>query len=621
MDNFGSKSTAVWVAMLSFAAMANAQTFTTLTSFTGGTSGRTPSPVPLTKGTDGNLYGTTWDGGAIGVGTFYSITPAGVLTILYSFTRNDGLTSEGGLLQATDGNFYGTNTLSGTHSQGTVFKITPTGTSTTLYNFGSATTDGYYPNGALVQGTDGNFYGMTEDGGAGSFGTIFKVTPGGTYTTLYSFTGPDGESPIGGLIQGTDGNFYGTCSQGGKNFGTVFRITPSGTLTTIHTFAGTSADGGSPRAPLIQANDGNFYGTDNKGVFKMTPAGTLTLLSDFTTNTSLNGGPYSALIQANDGNLYGTSNGGGANVDGFIFRVTLSGAATNLHSFNASTEGLGPYGVVQANDGNLYGVLTQGGANGDGTVYKLTLAAASSQAPTIASGGIVPVDGTTGTIEPGEWVSIYGTNLASATATWNGDFPVSLGGTGVTINGKQAYLWYVSPGQINLQAPDDTATGTVAVVVATSAGSATATVNLAQFAPSFLLLDAKHVTGIILRSNGSGAYDGGTYDIIGPTGSSLGYPTVAAKAGDTVELYALGLGGTTPVEPAGKAFSGAASTVDPVTVLVNNKTVVPLFAGLTGAGLYQLNLTIPSGLGTGDVPLQVTVGGVQTQAGVVISLQ
>src|SRR5580658_3658181 len=151
-----SKSTEVCAAILLFAAVAmpvHAQTFTTLASFTGGTSGRTPSPVPLTRGTDGNLYGTTWNGGAIGVGTFYKITPAGALTILYSFTRTDGLTFEGGLIQASDGNFYGTNTLSGTHSEGTVFRITPNGSLTTLYNIGSAPTDGSYPNGALVQGT------------------------------------------------------------------------------------------------------------------------------------------------------------------------------------------------------------------------------------------------------------------------------------------------------------------------------------------------------------------------------------------------------------------------------------------------------------------------------------
>jgi uncharacterized protein (TIGR03437 family) len=233
----------------------------------------------------------------------------------------------------------------------------------------------------------------------------------------------------------------------------------------------------------------------------------------------------------------------------------------------------------------------------------------------------VPVDSPSPTIQPGEWVSIYGTNLASGTATWTGNFPISLAGTSVTIDGKAAFLSFVSPGQINLQAPNDTATGPVRVTVTTASGSVTATVTLAQFAPSFLLLDAKHVAGIILRSNGSGAYGGGAYDIVGPTGTSLGYATVAAKAGDIVALFGTGFGPTSPAVLAGQAFSETAATTSVVNLLINNVSVTPLFAGLSGAGLDQINLTVPAGLGTGDVLLVATVGGVQTPPGVVISLQ
>jgi uncharacterized protein (TIGR03437 family) len=144
---------------------------------------------------------------------------------------------------------------------------------------------------------------------------------------------------------------------------------------------------------------------------------------------------------------------------------------------------------------------------------------------------------------------------------------------------------------------------------------------LAQFGPSFFLLDAKHVAGIILRPDRTGAYGGGAYDIIGPTGTSLGYPAVAAKAGDTIELFSTGFGPTTPAVPAGQPFSGAASTTNPVTLRINNVSITPTFAGLSGAGLYQVNLTVPSGLGPGDVSLQASVGGVQTPSSVVISLQ
>jgi uncharacterized protein (TIGR03437 family) len=242
-------------------------------------------------------------------------------------------------------------------------------------------------------------------------------------------------------------------------------------------------------------------------------------------------------------------------------------------------------------------------------------------APSIRSGGIVPVDSTMTTIQPGEWVSIFGTNLAGSTVSWNGNFPISLGGTSVMVNEKAAYLSFVSTGQINVQAPTDTAAGIVRVVVTTAAGSATATVTLAPFAPSFFLLDAKHVAGIIVRSNGSGAYGGGTYDIIGPTGRLLGYPTVAAKAGDIVELYGTGFGPTNPAVPAGQAFFEPALTTDLVTLSINGLSVTPSFAGLSGAGLYQINLTVPAGLGTGDVSLVATVGGTQTPRTVVISLQ
>ena len=247
---------------------------------------------------------------------------------------------------------------------------------------------------------------------------------------------------------------------------------------------------------------------------------------------------------------------------------------------------------------------------------KLFTIAEPALVPAITTGGIVP-----GTIQPGEWVSIYGTNLASGTVTWTGNFPTSLGGTGVTIDGKPAYLSFASYGQINLQAPNDNVTGLVPVVITTASGAAKSTVTLAQFSPVFFLLDGKHVAGIIPRSDGSGAYGGGSYDIIGPTGTSLGYQTVAAKAGDKIELFGTGFGPTNPAVLAGQAFSGAAQTTNPVTLRINNVSVTPAFAGLSGAGVYQLNLTVRLSLGTGDVSLQATVGGVQTPSGVVISLQ
>jgi uncharacterized protein (TIGR03437 family) len=244
-----------------------------------------------------------------------------------------------------------------------------------------------------------------------------------------------------------------------------------------------------------------------------------------------------------------------------------------------------------------------------------TVPASQAQAPSISPGGIVPLDGSENIIQPGEWVSIFGSNLANGTTMSNGDFPTSLSGTSVEIDGKPAFLLFVSPGQINLQAPDDSARGKVSVVVTTASGSAPSSVTLSEFAPSFVLLGGKYVSGIILRPNHSGGFGGGSYDILGPSGSSFGYPTVAAQAGDTVELYAVGLGPTTPLVQAGKPYSGAAPISNLIDLYINNILVRPTFVGLSSAGLYQINLTVPSGLGTGDVPISAMNGGLQTQAG------
>jgi uncharacterized protein (TIGR03437 family) len=258
-----------------------------------------------------------------------------------------------------------------------------------------------------------------------------------------------------------------------------------------------------------------------------------------------------------------------------------------------------------------------------GAVYILSgpfVGPSSSFAPAILSGGVVPLNSTSTTVQPGEWISIYGSNLATTAATWKGEFPTSLGNTSVTIDGEAAWLNYVSPGQINLQVPDDARTGSVLVVVTTPDGTGTSTVTLGPAGPSFPLLDSRHVAAIIVRSDGSGAYGGGTYDIVGPDGSSLGYPTVAAKTGDSVELFAVGLGPTTPAVLAGQPFSGAAPVSSPITFLLNNLNLTPTFAGISSAGLYQVNFTVPPGLVGGDVPVQITASGLTTPPGVVMTV-
>ena len=240
----------------------------TLHSFTGDNDGANPA-AGLVQGSDGNLYGTTEFGGPyedIFPGTVFKISTNGALTTLYSFTGgNDGANTAAGLVQGSDGYFYGTTDYGGTNNAGTVFKISSNGAYTSLYSF-TGNNDGGWPNAGLVQGSDGCFYGTTDYGGTNNAGTVFKISGNGALSTLYSFTGGnDGGNTAAGLVQGSDGYFYGTTGGGGTNgYGTVFKISPNGALTSLYSFTGGN-DGANPQAGLLQGSDGNFYGTTFHG--------------------------------------------------------------------------------------------------------------------------------------------------------------------------------------------------------------------------------------------------------------------------------------------------------------------------------------------------------------------
>jgi uncharacterized repeat protein (TIGR03803 family) len=223
----------------------------------------------LIQGSDGNFYGTTGAGGTNDDGTVFKITPSGTETVLHAFAKSgsDGQTPYAGLIQGSDGNLYGTTYFGGAGGLGTVFKVTPGGTETVLYSFAGGS-DGEHPYAGVIQGSDGNFYGTTYQGGTSGYGTVFRLTPSGTEAVLYAFAGgsSDGAYPEAGLIQGSDGNFYGNTLQGGaSNLGTVFELTPSGTETVLHAFAGGSSDGANPSANLVQGSDGNLYGSTGAG--------------------------------------------------------------------------------------------------------------------------------------------------------------------------------------------------------------------------------------------------------------------------------------------------------------------------------------------------------------------
>jgi uncharacterized repeat protein (TIGR03803 family) len=340
----------------------------------------------LVVGADGSLYGTTPSGGGSNQGAVFKITTGGVVTTLANFYGANGMQPLAGLILASDGNFYGTTSAGGENNLGTIFRMTPSGILTTLVHLSSFT--GTSPRAPLVQHSDGNFYGTTSAGGSSGSGTIFKMTSSGVVTVLVNFTGTSGvamgSSCQAGMIQGSDGNLYGLTSTGGNGggFGTVFKVTTGGTFTSLKSFTGTTGAtlGSAPLAALVQASDGNLYGTTSVGgtggfgtVFKVTTAGVFTNLLSFTNTTGsfLGNNPQSALVQWTDGNLYGMTNTGGANSIGTIFRVTTAGVLTTLRSLVSSTDGANPFGALTlAGDGNFYGTTNAGSTQARGTVFR-----------------------------------------------------------------------------------------------------------------------------------------------------------------------------------------------------------------------------------------------------------
>ena len=457
-----------------------AETFTTLVSFNG-TDGRVPR-APLVQGFNGNLFATTYLGGASDAGTVFKMSDGGKLMTLHSFCSQkspqglciDGVGPLAGLVLATNGDFYGTTSQGGSNSEfnsgGTVFEITPGGKLTTLYNFCSLTNsqgdclDGSFPN-SLMLATDGNFYGTTSNGGANQefnfgAGTVFEITPAGKLTTLYNFCSLtnsqgdclDGLNP-GNLVQATNGNFYGTTQQGGANDdGTVFEITPAGKLTTLYDFCSKAScpDGADPLAELVQATNGNFYGTTEYGgannsgtVFEITAEGKLTTLYSFCKQPGCADGnnPSAELVQGTNGNFYGTTRAGGINNDGTIFEINYWGRLTTLHSFGGADGDEPETALLQATNGQFYGTTPDGGTSGActvdcGTVFNLR----------VGLGPFVKTLPTSGKI--GTTVIILGNNLTTATS--------------VTFNGTPA-TFAASSSEIKTNVPSGATTGRVKV--------------------------------------------------------------------------------------------------------------------------------------------------------------
>jgi uncharacterized repeat protein (TIGR03803 family) len=448
------------------AVTAEAQTYNVLTRLEKGDG---LLPRSLVQGPDGNFYGVGAEGGYNDGGSVFKVSPAGTVTGLYIFCvpkRNfcpDGRTPNG-LVLASDGNFYGTTQYGGATGGGSIFQVSLAGIVTTnFYNvFG---TGGYIPEGELIQGSDGALYGTTAYGGSHNAGTVFKITLSGVFTTLYSFCSKspncaDGSRPIAGLVEASNGLFYGTTNGGGggascanlnsylQGCGTIFRINSTGSsFTTLYSFCSqpNCADGFYPATSLIQAADGNIYGTTSAGglgngiAFKISKAGgPLTILHAF---ASSEGAQVQNLIQATDGSFYGTAQVGGSSNQGTLFKMDSAGSVTVLFNFcdvPSCQRTFNPSGVMQATNGLFYGTTT---GIAHGAVFTFGF-------PPFVR--ISPARGPIGTM-----VTIYGIDLSGA--------------TGVTFNGVPATFTIVSSGEIATSVPVGTPPDSIVKVATPSA--------------------------------------------------------------------------------------------------------------------------------------------------------
>ncbi len=423
----------------SLAVSAEAQTLTVLSNFNGRNA--YPPDAAFVQGTNGNLYNVSMNGGKAQGGNAFSMTPSGTMTTLHNFclvnypTCADGL-DPSDMILGTDGNFYGTTSAGGTSTDGVIFKMTPGGKESTLYTLcaKSPCSDGGPPWG-IVQGIDGNFYGATTT-------TIFKVTPSGIYKVLFTLvcgkTCSNGWGPTVPPIQGSDGNFYGTTSAGANhNSGVVYEITPGGTYTVLHHFCSqTNCTDGTYPTYLVEHANGNLYGIARYGgasgntgtIFKITPNKKFSVVHTFDVANI----PQSLII-GSDGNFYGTVAIGGA-FGGKIFEMTPEEVYTELYQFDSNTS---PELLMQATDGLFYGTTASGGTLGYGEAFSFSnnLAPFVRTMPSVA--------------KVGQQVLILGNNLT--------------GTSSVTFNGIPAVFTVESDTYIRATVPAGAAAGMVSV--------------------------------------------------------------------------------------------------------------------------------------------------------------
>jgi uncharacterized repeat protein (TIGR03803 family) len=366
-----------------------AQTFSVIHDFTGGADGANPLNGLLLN-SKGLMYGTASSGGAYNSGLVFKVNPKGKVTALYTFTGgSDGASPESFLIEDKAGNLYGTTYAGGASNNGTVFKITGT-KETVLYSFGAQSNDGYGPQAGLAMDASGNLYGTTPDGGLYGGGTVFELVPGksGSWTEniLYNFgEGTDGSAPVAGVTLDASGNLYGTTSTGGEyGYGRVFELNKASSWseTVIHDFENLD-DGATPYAGLITGPSGVFYGAATDGgsagggtVFQLTPSGGSW---NFSVIDSINGwgisGSFRNVMVDSAGTIYATTHCDGANVAGTVYQLVPSGGTwnyTQLYTFTGGDDGLYSFSNLVLRDGKLYGTTKEGGTYGNGVIFEVT---------------------------------------------------------------------------------------------------------------------------------------------------------------------------------------------------------------------------------------------------------
>ena len=623
------------IALLSGSMAATSQTYTPLYTYPqtdAGDSGIT-YPSVLSQGRDGNLYSTIETNGTHTYGTVYKMTTAGAYSAIYNFCAegapcaSTGGDPEGGVVLGSDGNLWGTTLNGGKDAAGTVFQVTPGGTLSVVYSFANGNDDSA-PDFTVLQGQDGNIYGVSEEQYSTQYGSFFKLTTKGVVTP-HPFDYTNGAGPNLPVL-GTDGNFYGTTYVGGDptcRCGVIYKATPAGKITVLHTFTGFKGapyDGELPVGSLVEGPDGNFYGTtyeggsngtDNGGtVFKITPAGAYSIIHDFVAAAPTYDGqlPKAGLILGTDGNFYGTTLKGGSAGGGAIYQITPSGTEKVIYNFCIVScyDGVLPdTPLVQHTNGLFYGA-SAGNSLGGSVFFSLDV-------------GLAPfVKLVTWTANVGATAQILGQGFTGASAVsfsggvaakfdvvsdtyMTATIPAGAQSGPVTVTTAAGALssdrhFLVKP-QLDSFTPPSGLVGTTVTITGVSLTQATA-VDIGGKTASFAVISDDEVTAKVP----AGAKTGDSISVTTPGGTATSTAKLVVEP--EVTSFSPKSGPvTTAVTITGHTFTGATAVTfggvaAPVTVVSDTKITTQVPAGaVTG----PIAVTAPGGTGTSSTDFTV----------------